>query len=235
MTDSAATDGMTVAVLIADGVTASDAVNAAEGLAMIPGVRVLFVGAEKGPKRTFPGPFQLVAEYTFDEVPHPDVILVPADLSSIADERALAWLRQAHETSQWTVSVCAGALTLAAAGVLAGKRATTHWFAKEMLEAMGATFVTERWVRDGKIVTAAGNSAGIDMVLFLIAEIAGAAMAQAIQLVMEYDPQPPFTSGSLATAASDTVERAADLVRSAMADAGAPPGVLALAEARSGS
>ncbi len=112
-----------------------------EGVApeVIPGVSVRFVGSEKGPKRTVPGPFQLVAEYTFEEIPHPDVILVPYDQSSMGDERTLAWLRSAHETARWTTSVCAGAITLAAAGLLAGRRATTHWMTRGLLGAFGAT------------------------------------------------------------------------------------------------
>jgi transcriptional regulator GlxA family with amidase domain len=195
---------------------------------MIPGVTVRFVGPETGAKRSFPGPFQLVTEFTFEEVPHPDVILAPADFSSTGDERALAWLRAAHETSRWTTSVCAGALTLAAAGILTGRRATTHWLGKDILEGFGATYVPERWVQDGKIVTAAGNSAGIDMALFLVGEIAGPEVAQAIQLVMEYDPQPPFDSGSLAKAKPDTVDVAARLIRDALVEADAPPGLLAL-------
>jgi transcriptional regulator GlxA family with amidase domain len=228
MTEAAGNDGLVVAVVVADGVTASDAVNPAEALSMVPGATVRFVGPEKGPKRTFPGPFALVADATFDEVPHPDVVVVPADLSSVTDQRTLAWLRQAHETSRWTTSVCAGALTLGAAGLLTGKRATTHWLVKDVLQAMGATYVAERWVRDGKIITAAGNSAGIDMVLFLIGELAGPAVAKAVQLGMEYDPQPPFNSGSLTTADADTVGTATRLLHAALRDAGAPPGMLAL-------
>ena len=226
MTGRAQHEELVVAVLIADGVTATDAVNAAEALAMVPGVTVKFVGPEKGPQRTFPGPFHLVADHTLDEVPHPDVIVVPADLSSFADGPTLAWLQQAHETSRWTTSVCVGALTLGAAGLLAGKQATTHWFVKDMLEAMGAKYVTERWVRDGKVVTAAGNSAGIDMVLFLIGELAGPDVARAVQLGMEYDPQPPFDSGSLRTATPATVELASQLIQAAMTEAGAPLSML---------
>src|SRR2546429_1325081 len=219
---------LVVAVLVAEGVTATDAVNAAEALAMVPGAAVKFVGPQKGPKRTFPGPFHLVADYTFDEVPHPDVIVVPADLSSFGDSRTLAWLQQAHETSRFTTSVCAGAITLGAAGLLAGKQATTHWFVKDVLESMGAKYVPERWVQDGKIVTAAGNSAGIDMVLFLIGEIAGPEMARAVQLGMEYDPQPPFDSGSLRTADAATVDLSAKLIQAGLIEAGAPPAMLAL-------
>ena len=128
---TAAPENLVVAVLIAGGVTASDAINPAEALAVIPGVSVRFVGSEKGPKRTFPGPFE--------EIPHPDVIVVPYDQSSMGDERTLAWLRSAHETARWTTSVCAGAITLAAAGLLTGRRATTHWMSRGLLAAFGAT------------------------------------------------------------------------------------------------
>jgi transcriptional regulator GlxA family with amidase domain len=219
---------LVVAVLIADGVTASDAINPAEALAVIPGVTVKFVGSEKGPKRTFPGPFQLVAEYTFEEIPHPDVIVVPADQSSMADERTLSWLRSAHETARWTTSVCAGAITLAAAGLLTGRKATTHWMARGLLGAFGATYVAERWVQDGNILTAAGNSAGIDMALFLSAELGGPEVAKAVQLGMEYDPQPPFDSGSLAKAGPDTAALTVKLMTAAMVEAGSPPEQVAL-------
>jgi transcriptional regulator GlxA family with amidase domain len=223
-----APENLVVAVLIADGVTASDAINPAEALAVIPGVTVRFVGSEKGPKRTFPGPFQLVAEYTFEELPHPDVIVVPYDQTSMGDERTLAWLRSAHETARWTTSVCAGAITLAAAGILAGRRATTHWMTRGLLATFGATYVPERWVQDGTIVTAAGNSAGIDMALFLTGQIAGPDVARAVQLGMEYDPQPPFDSGSLAKAAPETVDLTVKLMTAAMVDAGSPPEVVAM-------
>ena len=221
-------ENLVVAVLIADGVTASDAINPAEALAVIPGVTVRFVGSEKGPKRTFPGPFQLVAEYTFEEIPHPDVILVPYDQTSMGDERTLAWLRSAHETARWTTSVCAGAITLAAAGILAGRRATTHWMTRGLLAAFGATYVHERWVQDGTIITAAGNSAGIDMALFLTGQIAGPDVAKAVQLGMEYDPQPPYDSGSLAKATPETVDLTVKLMTAAMVDAGSPPEVVAM-------
>ena len=230
----AAAENVVVAVLIADGITASDAVNPAEALAMVPGVTVRFVGSEKGPKRTFPGPFQLVAEYTFEEVPHPDVIVVPYDQSSMGDERTLAWLRSAHETARWTTSVCAGAITLAAAGLLAGRRATTHWMSRGLLAAFGATYVAERWVQDGNIITAAGNSAGIDMALFLISELAGPDVAKAVQLGMEYDPQPPFDSGSLTKASPETVDLTVKLMTAAVIDSGGPPELAAmLAQANS--
>lgn len=115
------------------------------------------------------------------------------------------WLRRAHETSTWTTSVCTGSLILAASGLLSGRRATTHWLAMEELAALGADTVTERVVFDGKLVTAAGVSAGIDMGLALAVRIAGEQVAQAIQLGIEYDPAPPFRAGSPKTAHPDLV------------------------------
>jgi transcriptional regulator GlxA family with amidase domain len=127
------------------------------------------------------------------------------------DEQLLNWIRTAHETSQWTTSVCTGSLLLAAAGILDGLEATTHWLVLDALARYGATPVSRRVVEQGKVITAAGVSSGIDMALTLAAKIAGDERAEAIQLVIEYDPQPPFDSGSTAKASPEVVE----LVRSA--------------------
>ncbi|HWI02432.1 MAG TPA: DJ-1/PfpI family protein, partial [Acidimicrobiales bacterium] len=135
--------------------------------------------------------------------PHPDVILVPGGPGEAAvrtDAEVLAWLRAAHETSRWTTSVCTGALTLAAAGFLDGIEATTHWSSMDDLAALGAKPVEERVVIRGKVITAAGVSAGIDMALRLAQLEAGDDIAMAIQLILEYDPQPPFDAGSPAKA-----------------------------------
>jgi transcriptional regulator GlxA family with amidase domain len=122
------------------------------------------------------------------------------------DEQLLNWIRTAHETSQWTTSVCTGSLLLAAAGILDGLEATTHWLVLDALARYGATPVSRRVVEQGKVITAAGVSSGIDMALTLAARIAGDERAQAIQLVIEYDPQPPFDSGSTATASPEIIE-----------------------------
>jgi transcriptional regulator GlxA family with amidase domain len=127
------------------------------------------------------------------------VIVVPGGLGTralLADEEILGWLRGAHETSQWTTSVCTGSLLLAAAGIITGLDATTHWAARDVLDSLGAHYVEDRVVQHGKILMAAGVSAGIDMALTLAAQIAGDDVAQTIQLYIEYDPQPPFDSGS---------------------------------------
>ena len=201
---------MQVAILLFDRFTALDAVGPYEVLCWLPGSDVRFVAAEPGLKRNHPGSLSLLAEFALEEVPHPDVIVIPGgpgEEEARQDERVLAWLREAHTTSQWTTSVCTGALTLAAAGILNGVDATTHWLARDDLRALGAVVVTDRVVSRGKVITSAGVSAGIDMALHLAGVLAGEEMAQAVQLVLEYDPQPPFTAGSPERAPAFLVER----------------------------
>jgi transcriptional regulator GlxA family with amidase domain len=141
----------------------------------------------------------LVADATLSEVPHPDIVVVPGGPGQVQaeqDDAILDWLRTAHETTTWTTSVCTGALVLGAAGLLQGKRATTYWLALDQLADHGAVPTDERVVIDGKVVTAAGVSSGIDMGLTLAREIGGDDLSRLIQLGIEYDPQPPFDSGS---------------------------------------
>jgi transcriptional regulator GlxA family with amidase domain len=159
-------------------------------------------GAEARPYGT-DGGLQLIAEATLDDVPAPDVIVVPGGTGTrdaLRDERLIDWIRAADATSTWTTSVCTGALLLGAAGLLDGRRATTHWAYIDDLARYGAEPTSERVVREGRIVTSAGVSSGIDMALTLAAEIAGDDVAQAIQLRIEYDPMPPFDAGSTAKA-----------------------------------
>jgi transcriptional regulator GlxA family with amidase domain len=199
-----------VAILLFDRFTALDAVGPYEVLCWLPGADVRLVATEPGPVRNHPGSMAIVADHSLTDVPHPDVIVVPGgpgEVDARSDERVLSWLRSAHETSTWTTSVCTGALTLAAAGILEGLDATTHWTALDDLAALGANPVQERVVVRGKVVTAAGVSAGIDMALRLAALVAGEELAQAVQLVLEYDPQPPFDAGSPAKAPAYLVER----------------------------
>jgi transcriptional regulator GlxA family with amidase domain len=193
---------MEIAIPLYDRFTALDAVGPYEVLWRIPGARVRWVGAEARPYATDRG-LQLVAEATFADVPAPDVLVVPGGtgtLDALADERLVDWVRTADATSTWTTSVCTGALLLGAAGLLDGRRATTHWAYLDRLEAYRATPAADRVVREGKVITSAGVSSGIDMALTLAAEIAGADVAQAIQLRIEYDPEPPFDTGSTAKA-----------------------------------
>jgi putative intracellular protease/amidase len=200
---------MDIAILLYDRLTALDAIGPYEVLSRLPGASAKFVAVEPGPVSTDNGMLTLVAEGSLADANAPDIVLVPGgpgEVAARAGGPALDWLRAVHETSIWTTSVCTGSLILAAAGLLRGKRATSHWLALEQLRELGAEPVSERVVFDGKIVTAAGVSAGIDMALTLAATIAGEEVAQAIQLGIEYDPQPPFDAGSPAKAPAAIVE-----------------------------
>lgn len=201
---------MEIAILLFDRLTALDAIGPYEVLSRIPGATVKFVAKQIGAQRTDVGSLALVADYTLDQVVAPEIIVVPGGPGQNAlmdDERVLAWVRRAHETSKWTTSVCTGSLVLGAAGLLKGLRATSHWLAYHALRALGAEAVAERVVIEGKIITAAGVSAGIDMALTLVAREGGQAVAQAIQLGIEYDPQPPFDAGAPHKAPAEIVER----------------------------
>jgi transcriptional regulator GlxA family with amidase domain len=200
---------MKVAIPLYEEFTALDAVGPFEVLARIPGTEVAWLGPEAGPVTTDNG-LTIVASAAYEEVPDPDVLLVPGgygtDTGALDDERLVGWIRRAHETSEWTTSVCTGSLLLAAAGVLDGLEATTHWLDVPTLERLGARPAGARVVERGKVITAAGVSAGIDMGLVLASRIAGPEVAQAIQLGIEYDPQPPFDSGSTEKASPEIVE-----------------------------
>jgi transcriptional regulator GlxA family with amidase domain len=205
---------MRIAILAFDQLTALDAIGPYEVLSRLPGAELRFVAGEPGLKRTDTGALGVQADLALDELPDPDVVLVPGGAGSrplMEDTEVLDWLRRAHEGSTWTTSVCTGSLILGAAGILDGTRATTHWAFVEQLSELGAEAVSERVVEDGKVMTAAGVSAGIDMALTLAARIAGDAVAQAIQLGIEYDPLPPFDAGSPAKAPPEAIE----LVRAA--------------------
>jgi putative intracellular protease/amidase len=205
---------MNIAIPVFEGLTALDAVGPYEVLSRLPGANVQFLAAEPGPVRTETGMLALLADARFDQVLDPEVIVVPGGHVThelMGDEQLLGWLRGAHQHSQWTTSVCTGSLLLAAAGILDGLQATTHWLALDTLTRYGAHPISQRVVEQGKVITAAGVSAGIDMALTLAARIAGEQTAQAIQLSIEYDPQPPFDCGSPAKAPNEII----DLVRAA--------------------
>ena len=190
---------MKIAIPIFDKVTALDAIGPYEVLSRLPGAELKFLSFEPGPVRTDNRMLALHADGVFEDMPDPDVFVVPGGFGTRAlmkDERMLAWVRKAHETSQWTTSVCTGSLVLGAAGLLDGLEATTHWAAMDTLASTGCRPTGRRVVEQGKIVTAAGVSSGIDMALFLAGRIAGDVVAQAIQLGIEYDPQPPYDAGS---------------------------------------
>ena len=201
---------MKIALLLFDGMTALDAIGPLQVLSALPDAGVFAVASEPGPKRSDAG-VALLAEHALAAVPRPDIILVPGGMNMrpvMADARVIEWLKSAHATTTWTTSVCTGALVLGAAGLLRGLRATTHWAALDALRDFGAEPVAERTIRDGKIITGAGVSAGIDMALRLAALVAGESVAQTIQLMIEYDPAPPFRAGSPATAPADAMDRA---------------------------
>ena len=190
---------MQIAILIFDKLTALDAIGPYEVLRPVPGWEVKFVAPTKGEIRTDSGFLGLTADYSLDEVTEADIVLVPGGEGSRAlleDEIVLSWLREIDKTTKWTTSVCTGSLVLGAAGLLQGKRATTNWIQLDRLREYGADPVGGRWVEDGKTITAAGVTAGIDMALHLVAQEVGPEIAQAVQLGLEYDPQPPFDSGS---------------------------------------
>lgn len=196
-----------IAVVLYPEVTCLDFVGPCEVLAPLPGAEVHFLAVEPGLVRSDTGGMTVLAG-ALDELPDPDIILVPGGRGSDAamhDARLIGWLKRAHETSRWTTSVCTGSRILAAAGILTGLRATCHWGQMDELGKQGAIPTDERVVREGKIITAAGVSAGIDMGLRLAQLEAGDMLAQAIQLAIEYDPEPPFDSGSLKTAPKEIV------------------------------
>lgn len=190
---------MQIAILVYARFTVLDAIGPYQVLSGLPGAQVAFVAERPGPIRDEVGGLILSAEAGLPDVPHPDIIVVPGgpgQHSQMQDGLVHEWLRAADQASTWTTSVCTGSLILAAAGLLTGRRATSHWLALDELGRLGATPVSERVVFDGKYVTAAGVSSGIDMGLALAGQIAGDDVAQAIQLMIEYDPQPPYDAGS---------------------------------------
>jgi putative intracellular protease/amidase len=190
---------MDIAIVLYDRFTALDAVGPYEVLSRLPGARVVFTAEQAGPVTADSGVLRLVAGATLAELPQPGIVLVPGgpgQAAQMADGPVHEWLRSADQASTWTTSVCTGSLILAAAGLLRGREATSHWLALDQLAELGATPVQQRVVFAGKYVTAAGVSAGIDMALALAGQIAGPETAQAIQLGIEYDPQPPYDAGA---------------------------------------
>ena len=187
---------MQIAIMLYPQMTALDAVGPYEVLSRIPGASVVWVAAAAGPVATDAG-LSLVATHAFGEVLAPAVVVVPGGREdfAIGDAAALDWLRAVHPRTRYTASVCTGALVLGAAGLLRGARATTHWYKLAQLRRYGARPVRRRVVRDGRVVTAAGVSAGIDMGLYLARRLAGTLVAKVIQLGIEYDPRPPFRGG----------------------------------------
>jgi transcriptional regulator GlxA family with amidase domain len=200
---------ITIVFLLYDGMTALDMIGPHEVLFRLPGVKVLRVAEHAGPVRTESANLTLNAEYALSDVSHADILVVPGAGKALALRdcpQVLAWIRSIHATTTWTTAVCTGSLILGAAGLLSGLRATTHWAVMDRLPTYGAEPTHMRVVEDGKVITAAGVSAGIDMALTLAAKIAGPLVAQSLQLGIEYDPEPPFNAGSPEKASPAIVE-----------------------------
>lgn len=200
---------MQIAYLLYDRFTALDIIGPHDVLNSVPGNESIFVAENAGPVRNESDTLSLVADASLDEVTSPDIVVVPGGFGNrilLEHEPLHEWIRTAHENTAWTTSVCTGALLLAAAGLLDGVPATTHWLARDVLAELGAKPVPDRVVQHGKIVTAAGVSSGIDMALWLVQQINGDEVAQAVQLGIEYDPEPPLDAGSPEKAPQPIVE-----------------------------
>ncbi len=205
---------MQIAIPLFPRVTALDAIGPYEVLQRLPGATVVFVGEQTGTIRTDNGFLGLSVDLAFDEVPRPDVVVVPGGVGTRpfvegGPHPIVEWLKAVHPTTRFTTSVCTGSLVLGAAGLLDGLTATTHWGAYEALEKLGATATGQRVVEhlDDRIITAAGVSSGIDMALRLSELLVDDVAAKAMQLMVEYDPTPPFDAGSVDKAGPEVMER----------------------------
>ena len=207
-----------VAILIYSGFTALDVIGPYDVLATLPDTKVHLVAETTDLVTSDTGILTIRPTATLADIPTPDVFLVPGGsgpgaMAVLENKQVLEWIKTAHETSNWTTSVCTGSLILGAAGLLEGLTATTYWASQQFLDRFGAKFVPERYVQEGKIVTAAGVSAGIDMTIFLASQLASDEIAQAIELALEYDPAPPFGTGSALKATKEMADLALQLVR----------------------
>ncbi len=209
---------MHIAIPVFDKITVLDAVGPYEVLQRLPGAEVTFIGHSVGPVRSDNGYLGVMADAEFEQLPDPEVVVFPGGVGTrrlMQDDRVLDWVRTAHATSRFTTSVCTGSLVLGAAGLLEGLEATTHWGAYDRLASTGATPVSTRVVEhlDRRIITAAGVSSGIDMALRLAELLSDADTAKAMQLTIEYDPQPPFDAGSVDKAGPDVLALAQEIGR----------------------
>jgi transcriptional regulator GlxA family with amidase domain len=197
---------MQIALVLYPKFTALDIIGPFQCLVDVPGHDVVFVAEQVGPVIDHTGRCPLTASATFADVTAPDVVVVPGGMSKDYHGAVQPWLKSVYPTTTWMTSVCTGSVFLAAAGLLDGLDATTHWQCVEPLESFGARYTEARVVERGKIITAAGVSSGIDMALTLLDRMHGPLIAQAVQLSIEYDPQPPFNAGSLSKAPAEVVE-----------------------------
>lgn len=203
---------MNIVIYIYNGLTALDAIGPYEVLSRLPDADVKFVAKEKGVIVTDTHFLKLIAEYDISEIDKADILVIPGSvvgfMREAKDKALLSWITKINSTSIWTTSVCSGSIILAATGLLKDKKATSHWGVIHLLKEYGAIPTSERYVQEGKIITAQGVSAGIDMSLYLASQIVGIEKAKAYQLFIEYDPKPPFDSGNVQTAELATVELA---------------------------
>jgi len=212
--------GMEVALVLYPHFTMLDIVGPFQVLGDMSECEIRWVASSPGHVLDHTAKAGLMASASVAEVPHPDVVVVPGGFGDTElDRDVVEWLHRVHETTTWTTSVCTGSIYLAAAGLLSGVDATTHWARKDRLEELGAHYVPERVVERGKVITAAGVSSGIDMGLVLVERLFGPERAQLIQLAIEYDPQPPFDAGSPTKAPKDIVDVARPLLADTLSDA----------------
>ncbi|WP_055715584.1 DJ-1/PfpI family protein [Streptomyces torulosus] len=210
--------GPNIGILLYDGYSLLDPTGPAEVLCRLPDATVTMIAEKRGAVRTDTGDVAVVAERSIAEVDRLDVLLVPGAgnrglLGAMNNEALLRWIREMHRHTQWTTSVCTGSIVLAAAGLLDGREATTYWASAAYLQStFDVTYLPQRYVRSGKIITAAGVSAGVDMALHLASLIADDDTAKAIQLALEYDPQPPFASGNASGASEQLKQHALQLL-----------------------
>ncbi|MFF7788548.1 DJ-1/PfpI family protein [Streptomyces sp. NPDC007991] len=210
--------GPNIGILLYDGYSLLDPTGPAEVLSRLPDATVTMIAEKRGAVRTDTADVAVVAERSITEVDRLDVLLVPGGgnrgtVGAMNNQALLRWIRMIHRHTRWTTSVCTGSIVLAAAGLLDGREATTYWASADYLRStFDVTYLPQRYVRSGKIITSAGVSAGVDMALYLASLIADDETAKAIQLAVEYDPQPPFDSGSAAEASPQLKERALQLL-----------------------
>lgn len=207
---------MKIAALVFDKITILDIVGPIEVMSWVPGSEIVWVGAEKGPARAALTGLGITIDHSLDEVSSADVLMIPGGPGVrplLTQEPVLEWVRAIHETTTWTTSICTGSLLLGAAGLLKGLEATTHWNSSAVLESFGATYSEKRVIPQGKIVTSAGVSSGIDMALWLVGQAVGDEAAKAAQLCIEYDPQPPYDAGSPSKAGEAVMADARETVK----------------------
>ena len=202
---------MKIAIFIFEEYTVLDIIGPYEVLSKLPNSEIYFVGLEKKTYKDSHG-LKIIADYSINDIIQTDILLIPGGFGIdkiLKDTKLIKWIQQINETSKWTISVCAGALLLAEAGLLVGKNCTTHWGRKKQLLTYNVLVADKfiRYIQDGKIITSAGVSAGIDMALYLVSIIAGEQTAKIIQLAIEYDPKPPFDCGTPDKAPKEILEK----------------------------